>query len=172
VPADPHRARIVTLAFVRHGDELLLLRHPASSTRFAGQWNGVGGHVEAGEGVQEAARREVREESGLDVPGLRLRAVIHETGLVGEAWVVFVFAGESAVRALHPAPGHEVAWHPLAALPRPLVHDVEALLPHVLADGDPVFLTESYDGGDRRLSLRLDEPRPESRARGRRGSRA
>ena len=132
--------------------------------RFAGQWNGVGGHVEAGEGVRAAARRELREEAGLDVPGLRLRAVIHESGLMGEGWVVFVFAGESATRELHPAPGHEVAWHPVAGLPSPLVHDVELLLAQALGEGDAVFLTESYDGGDRRVSLRFDEPGEEPRA--------
>jgi 8-oxo-dGTP diphosphatase len=164
VPADPLRARLVTLAFVRNGDDVLLLRHPARSRRFGGQWNGVGGHVERGEDVRAAARRELREEAGLDVPGLRLRAVIHETGLMGESWLVFVFAGETAARALHPGEGHELGWHPLGRLPRPLVHDVEILLPHVFAEGDPVFLTESYDGGDRRLSLRFDEPAPEARA--------
>jgi len=164
VPADPHRARLVTLAFVRSGDALLLIRHPAASARFAGQWNGVGGHVEAGEGVRSAARRELREEAGLDVPGLRLRAVIHESGLVGEAWLVFVFAGEVATRTLHPAPGHELAWHPASALPGPLVHDVELLLPHVFAEGDPVFLREAYDGGDQRTGLWLDDPPEESGA--------
>jgi len=156
MPADPHRVRPVTLAFVRHGEELLLLRHPPTSRRFGGQWNGVGGHVEPGEDVRAAARRELREEAGLDVPELRLRAVIHEAGLMGEGWLVFVFAGESATRALHPAPGHEVAWHPLATLPRPLVHDVELLLPHAFGAGDPVFLTESYDGGDRRTALSVE----------------
>jgi 8-oxo-dGTP diphosphatase len=149
----------VTLAFVRHGDELLLLRHPANSRRFGGLWNGIGGHVEAGEDVRAAARRELREEAGLDVPGLQLRAVIHETGLVGEAWVVFVFRGQSATRALHPAPGHELAWHRIADVPGlALVHDVGTLLPHVLAEGDPVFLVETYDGGDRPLAVRLDDP--------------
>jgi 8-oxo-dGTP diphosphatase len=159
VPADPHRARLVTLCFVCHGDELLLLRHPAGSRRFPGQWNGVGGHVEPGEDVRSAARRELREEAGLDVAGLRLRAVIHETGLLGEAWVVFVFRGESATRALHPARGHELAWHRRDALGRlPLVHDVALLLPNVFAEGDPVFLVESYDGGDRPLAVRIDPP--------------
>lgn len=158
MPADPHRVRLVTLAFVRHDDALLLIRHPEPGARFAGQWNGIGGHVEAGEGVRAAARRELREEAGVDVPELRLRVVIHESGLLGEAWLVFVFTGEAATRTLHPAPGHEVAWHPLGALPRPLVHDVEVLLPHVFREGDPVFLTESYDGGDVRLTLELDAP--------------
>jgi len=165
--AERHRVRLVTVAFVRSDDQLLLIRNPEESRRFAGLWNGIGGHVEAGEGVQAAARRELREEAGLDVPGLRLRVVIHESGLLGEAFVVFVFAGRSETRRLDPAPGHEVAWHPIGALDTlPLVHDVAELLPYVFADGDPVFLTEIYDGGDRRLSLVADEPQEAARAEG------
>ena len=155
--ADRHRVRPVTLAFVRHADELLLIRHPDDARRFAGRWNGVGGHVEAGEGVLAAARRELREEAGLDVATLRLRAVIHESGFGGDAFAVFVFAGESATRTLHPAPGHEVAWHALDGVEAlPLVDDVPLLLPHLFGAGDPVLLTETYDGGSRRTSRTVE----------------
>ena len=57
----------MTLCFVCHGDELLLLRHPVGGRRFPGQWNGVGGHVEPGEDVCSAAHRELREEAGLEL---------------------------------------------------------------------------------------------------------
>ena len=166
-----HHARIVTLAFVRHGDAVLLLRHPEAGRRFPGQWNGIGGHVEAGEGISAAAHRELREEAGVEVAELRLRVVVHEAGLLGESYVVFVFAGEAATRALEPAPGHEVAWHALDALDAlPLVHDVPELLQSAFAQGDPVFLLAAYDGGDRRLSLAIDGPGPgDTRAEGTRG---
>jgi 8-oxo-dGTP diphosphatase len=153
-----HSARLVTVAFVRSGDDVLLLRHPDTSDRFAGRWNGVGGHVEPGEDILDAARRELREETGLDLPGLRLRGVIHESGLLGRAHVVFVFVGESRTRRLSPAPGVEVRWQPVARLRElPLVDDVADLLPRLLAAREPIFATESYDGGDRRLVLRVAE---------------
>ncbi|NNL68122.1 MAG: NUDIX domain-containing protein [Myxococcales bacterium] len=152
---------MVTLAFVRCGDAVLLLRHPEGGRRFPGQWNGIGGHVEPGEGICAAAHRELREEAGIDVPALRLRVVLHESGLLGASYVVFVFAGEADARALRPAPGHEVAWHAFDALDAlPLVHDVPELLPRVFGDGDPVFLLASYDGGDRPLGLAADGPGP------------
>jgi 8-oxo-dGTP diphosphatase len=153
-----HRARLATLAFVRNGDEILLLRRPSDSDRFAGLWNGIGGHVEAGEDIRAAARRELCEESGLDVPGLALRGVIHESGLLGQAYVVFLFVGETAQRELRASDGCELVWQPLDKLAAlPLVDDVAEILPRLLATREPLFVTEAYDGRETRLSLRFDE---------------
>jgi 8-oxo-dGTP diphosphatase len=151
-----HVARLATVAFVRSGARLLLMRH-APGARFAGRWNGVGGHVEAGEGVRAAARRELFEEAGLDVPGLRLRGVVHETGLLGHAYVVFFFVGDVAEPALRPAPGVELAWHDLARVRElPLVDDLPLLLDALLANPEPVLAVERYDGADRRLDFAFD----------------
>lgn len=153
-------ARLATLVFLRHGDDVLLLRHSPDSDRFAGLWNGVGGHVERGEDIREAARRELREEIGVEVRELRLRGVVHETGLVGHAYVVFLFVGAVEQRDVRPAPGLEVAWHPLAELDAlPLVEDVAVFLPRLWDVGETFFATEVYDGADGRLSLRLSGER-------------
>ena len=143
-------ARLVTLSFVYSGDAVLLLRHPADNDRFPGRWNGVGGHVEPGECIRAAARRELREEAGLDVPGLELRGVVHETGLLGHAHVVFVFVGEVAERSARSPEGLELAWQPIREVGSlPLVHDVAVLLPRALAADRPFFAVEHYDGADR-----------------------
>jgi len=47
--------------FCRHGGEILLVRH-----RRLGTWLPVGGEIEPGETPLEAARRELREETGID----------------------------------------------------------------------------------------------------------
>jgi 8-oxo-dGTP diphosphatase len=152
-----HVARLATVCLVRSGAELLLLRHGPEHDRFAGRWNGVGGHVEAGEGVWSAARRELCEEAGLDVPDLRLRGVVHESGLLGHAYVVFFFVGEVAERRLRPAPGVELAWHALARVRElPLVDDLHELLEPLLTNPEPVFAVERYDGADRRLAFAFE----------------
>ncbi len=150
-------ARLVTVSFVTNGGDVLLLRHPDSSDRFAGQWNGVGGHVEVGEGIREAAARELREETGVEVLDLALRGVVHETGLLGRSHVVFVFLGSTTQRELVSPEGLELRWQPIGELSSlTLVHDVAVLLPRALAAAEPFFVTETYDGTDRRTSMRFD----------------
>lgn len=68
-----------TLVFLTRGDEVLLLKGAPHKNLWAGKYNGLGGHIEAGENPYRAARREVREEAGLEIAGLTLRAVIHVT---------------------------------------------------------------------------------------------
>lgn len=148
-----HTARLVTVSFVLHGDDVLLLHHPRTSDRFAGRWNGIGGHVEEGECIRDAARREVREETGLDVEDLRLRGVVHESGLLGHAHVLFVFSGRAPDRAFRGREGLELRWQPVARVDElPLVPDVTVLLRRALSDGDPFFAVERFDGSDRALA--------------------
>ena len=60
------RARVAAGAAIFRGDQILLLhRSPHASN--PGAWDLPGGHVEPGETLPRAARREVREETGFDV---------------------------------------------------------------------------------------------------------
>jgi 8-oxo-dGTP diphosphatase len=161
-PSKParHTARLASLVFVRCGEDVLLMRHPQTSDRFPGLWNGIGGHVEAGESIHQAALRELREESGLALDQVTLRGVIHESGMVGNAYVVFLFYGEIAERPiaeLTSPEGIALAWQPIEKLgDLPLVSDIAELLPKVLASGAPFFATESFDGSDKQVAMRVE----------------
>jgi len=130
-----------TLVFLTRGEAVLLLEGAPTKRRWAGKLNGLGGHVEAGETIWQAARREVKEECGLEVTSLALRAVIHITLPHPPGIVIFVFVG-TAPEDQVPQPSVEgiprwVSLHALAGLP--LVDDLPLLLPRVLAPGPLVY---------------------------------
>lgn len=114
--------------FCRHGGALLLVRH-----RRLGTWLPVGGEVEPGETPLEAARRELREETGLEgdfptglgVEGTPPGLLGYEEHLAGSKGLHmnFAFVADVASRALAPcAEWDDARWvrpEDLAVLPCP-----------------------------------------------------
>lgn len=146
-PHSPQRHQVVprTLVFVtrcRPGDglpELLLLKGSADKRLWANHYNGLGGHVEAGEDLWQAARREVREEAGLELSDLCLRGTVHiDTGREPGVMLA-VFRAEARDDAPLSGPEGALAWLPAAGLADyPLVADLYRLIPLVLEEG-PIF---------------------------------
>ncbi len=135
-----------TLIFLRRGQEVLLLRGAEGKRLWAGRYNGVGGHIEAGESPLESARRELREETGLEAD-LALRAVIHVTFPHPPGVMLFVFVGEAPPDA-HPRPSAE--GEPVWVAPSdwahlPLVDDLPWLLPRILEPGPLRFPRYRFD---------------------------
>jgi 8-oxo-dGTP diphosphatase / 2-hydroxy-dATP diphosphatase len=65
---------LMTICMIRKGDEILLgLKKRGFG---AGQWNGFGGKVNEGERIEEAAIRELKEESGLEAEEMSKRGII------------------------------------------------------------------------------------------------
>ncbi|MEZ5121198.1 MAG: NUDIX hydrolase [Solirubrobacterales bacterium] len=110
---------VTTFGFVRddRGRYLALRR---AREPFAGHWDLPGGFVEPGETPAQALRREVREETGLDVePGRLLGAFASRYG-DGGRWTVdvgFECAVTGGTWRLDPE-STDAAWHPLDELPR------------------------------------------------------
>jgi 8-oxo-dGTP diphosphatase len=153
-----HRYQAIprTLCFITRGDELLLLRGGPHKRLWAGLYNGVGGHVEAGEDIYAAAQREIVEETGLTVHDLRLRAVIHaDAGDSQTGILIFVFTAESDTREVIPSAEGTLEWVPQDAVPTEhIMEDLPALLARVLPMGPhdpPLFAAYHYDEQDRLL---------------------
>ncbi len=62
---------VAVAVVVQHGDRVLALRRAASKDVGAGIWETVSGRVEGDESLEEAAHREVREETGRALSALR-----------------------------------------------------------------------------------------------------
>ena len=77
----PATYALSAVVYAERGDEILLLQR-ADGTALAGEWFLPGGLVEPGEGPEEAARRELAEEAGVEIDG--------ELELVG-CYVMYVY---------------------------------------------------------------------------------
>jgi len=156
--ADKNRYKFIprVLVFLTRGDEVLLIKRGADRRVFPGKYNGLGGHVEKGEAVIAAARREVEEESGLTPISLWLCAVVAiDTGDSEAGIVMWVFRGEASGDPRPSAEG-EISWVPASRIAElDMVEDIPMLLPKVLAmrQGDaPLWGRYSYDKSGKLIS--------------------
>lgn len=141
------------LGFITNGDDVLLLKGAPTKRVWPGKYNGIGGHVERDEDVRAAMLREIHEETGLSVSGLRLRGVINidtgETAGIG----MFVFSARSAGREVTASAEGTPEWIPARRVTElALVEDLPTLLPKVLAMGDddePFWARYYYDREDK-----------------------
>ncbi|TWD72507.1 ADP-ribose pyrophosphatase YjhB (NUDIX family) [Kribbella amoyensis] len=144
--------QVIPAAYVvlRRGDEVLMLLR-ANTGYMDGYWAVPAGHVERGESVLEAARREVREEVGVEIDPADLvpLTAMHRTGGTGlpiDERVDFFFTtsrwtGEP--RIVEPDKAAGLDWYSLDKLPDPVVpHEARVLagvrdgeLPAVIAEG-------------------------------------
>ena len=124
-----------TLTFLFNGDDVLLIHRPLDAVLFPDKYNGVGGHVERGEDVLSAARREVREETGLDVPDLILHGVLHvDEGTGRSGVIVFVFAGDARRRDVVSSREGNLHWISLDQISElNLLPDLPPLLARIVA---------------------------------------
>ncbi|MGI9608062.1 MAG: NUDIX hydrolase [Acidimicrobiales bacterium] len=92
----PFTPIVGTLAYLwdRHTDQVLMIqRNARPDDDHFGKINGVGGKLEPDEGIVEGLRREVDEETGLELTDIELRGTITWTnfGPRREEWLGFVF---------------------------------------------------------------------------------
>ncbi len=155
---DGHRYTVVprVLCFLKFGQEVLLLKGSADKRLWAGRYNGIGGHMERGEDPLQAVRREIREESGLEVETLHLGGIVHTSLSQGSGVLLFLFIGEAPGREVRPSAEGSLEWVSAEQLVHlPVVEDLPLFLPRLLRfhPGDPPFFARSHDDAGGRLRV-------------------
>ncbi len=119
------RVELTTAVLLRRGSEILL------QNRVKGTWTGYalpGGHVEPGESIVEAACREMREETGLQITAPKLCG-IKQFPIAGGRYLVFLFLAEQFAGELKSSEEGTMEWISREKLGQyPCVEGLEAQL--------------------------------------------
>lgn len=137
-----------TVGFITLGDQILLLHRNKAPNK--GKWNGVGGHIEVGESPHDCMRREIWEETGLQVNHLHFGGILTWEGYEIERGGLYIFSAEVDSDVIRANDEGELAWHTrqFAFSHCDVVDNIHYFLPPVLAGASPLHYHFHYDNGE------------------------
>lgn len=128
--------QISTQCYIKNGgDYLMLYRNKKPHDVNRGKWIGVGGKLEPGEAPEECVRREVREETGLEVTDYKLAGFMTFIYEDRAPEYIFIYTARALGRAFVPCDEGTLAWVPAEKI---------AELP--LWDGDRLYIDHLIKG--------------------------
>jgi 8-oxo-dGTP diphosphatase len=138
-----------TICFLFNKHQVLLIKGSENRKRWAGLYNGIGGHVEKGESIMECARRELSEEAGVDGAELDLVSIITIDNGNNPGICLFVYRGEYDGDVSEGSDEGSIEWVDMANIENlQVVQDLPGLLGMVFRyqkGDDPTYFKYSFD---------------------------
>ncbi|MDO8577237.1 MAG: NUDIX domain-containing protein [Candidatus Daviesbacteria bacterium] len=97
----------------------------------AGEYASPGGHLEFGESIMECARRECREETGIEIKNVRFVRLANLKKYEGKHYIDIGLAADwksGEPKVLEPEKAEGWDWYDLDKLPKPLFETVKTFL--------------------------------------------
>ena len=150
--------RLTTLCYVENnGRWLMMHRVKKDADENAGKWIGPGGHLLENETPEECVRREVREETGLELRDLKLRGII--TFILPD-WgneLTFLYTARTDRTELPECEEGILRWVPMdEVMGLPLWEGDRVFLPLLRGGGDCFSLKLNYAPGGELLDYHLE----------------
>jgi len=143
------------LIFVKREGDYLLIKGAPEKHLWANKYNGIGGHVENGEDILSAARRELMEETGITAELWLCGTLVVDTG-ENPGVGIYIFSGEYLDGEPRSSPEGKAEWISIPdVLNLPCVEDLPVLLKRVqgMKPGDPPFSAHSSYDQNQKLVL-------------------
>jgi 8-oxo-dGTP diphosphatase len=127
-------------------DRVLLQKAPPTKKIWANYFNGLGGHVEQHEDILSSAKRELKEEAGVECSDLSLRGMVTIEVDAQQGILMFVFSGSKVIGELENSSEGQLEWQEISRLESlPIVEDVPFLVRMLNQDNRMFFGHYSYD---------------------------
>ena len=154
---------IVTLeCFVKKGGKYLMLHRSIDKRIMPNVWMAPGGKREFNEGLFEAARREILEETGLRIKNLRIKATgnAYLKDLDQELYFHFITADYASGDLKQSIQDGKLEWLTSKEISKldNLLSEIREVLPYIFSNDDKVISYKAvYEKGNKMIDFMIEE---------------
>ncbi len=158
----PRNIAVTLEVFIRKDGKFLMLHRGAHKRIMPNIWMAPGGHREFNEGLFTCARREVSEETNLEIKNLRIGATgnAYLTGIDQEFFFHFILADYASGELKTSLDDGEFAWlTPAEIMELPtLLPELKKVFPLMMRSQTPISFSAEYDKNNQMTSFILEQP--------------